>query len=285
MKFFLTGSTGILGSDLLQLLEANNHEVIAFSSVNINLSDNNEINKRVKGFNPDVILHCAALTNVDACEDNRAEALKINVIGTQNLAIAASRNGSRILYISSCGVYGNSKTDPYCELDATNPLNFHHYTKLLGEQRIREHNNDHLIIRPGWLFGGTVSHRKNFVEARRKEAANNPTLSSAVDKFGSPTYTYDLAKQIMFLIEKEHVGTFNAVNEGKASRYDYVNEIINLFNINTDLKGVTSDAFPRKATMPDNECLDNMNLNLTNANLMRNWKEAIKEYITTTYNI
>jgi dTDP-4-dehydrorhamnose reductase len=110
MKFFLTGSTGILGSDLLQLLEANNHEVIAFSSVNINLSDNNEINKRVKDFNPDVILHCAALTNVDACEDNRAEALKINVIGTQNLAIAASRNGSRILYISSCGVYGNRQT-------------------------------------------------------------------------------------------------------------------------------------------------------------------------------
>ena len=109
---------------------------------------------------------------------------------------------------------------------------------------------------------GLLRIEKNFVEARRKEALNSKLLKSASDKIGSPTYTLDLAKQILTLIENGYTGTFNAVNEGCASRVTYVAEIINLLKTGNTIEPVNSNAFPRKANMPDNECLENFNLKL-----------------------
>ncbi|MVN91197.1 SDR family oxidoreductase [Mucilaginibacter aquatilis] len=283
MKIFLTGSSGILGTELLKIAEQNNHTILHFNSSNIDLSDFSQILDRVNNFKPDVIIHCAAMTNVDLCEDDHVAALKINVLGTQNLAIASTRNNAKIVYISSCGVYGNGKVTPYNELDSTNPINYHHFTKLEGEKRIKEHSKDYLIVRTGWLFGGSKEHRKNFVEARRNEALKTAVLNSAIDKKGSPTYTLELANQIFFLLNKQYAGTFNIVNEGSATRFDYVSEIIKLLGLNNEIKGVDSNLFPRKANMPDNESLENMNLNLHQINQMSDWRTALKSYITNTY--
>lgn len=283
MKAFLTGASGILGTDIKSELEKNNWEVLGFSSKEIDITDIINVRKKVKDFKPDIVIHSAAMTNVDLCEDDKNAAILANIIGTHNLSVAAAENDMKIVYISSCGVYGNGKTAPHTELDATVPVNYHHYTKLEGEKRIKEHNSRYLIIRPGWLFGGTQLHKKNFVEARRKEAVNNPIIKSAMDKFGNPTYTLDLARQIIALIQSEIYGTFNAVNEGAASRFEYVSEIIRSFNMNNTLEPVTSNAFPRKANMPDNEVLENMFLTLRDLNQMRHWKEALHEYISTTY--
>ncbi|GAB2700820.1 dTDP-4-dehydrorhamnose reductase [Mucilaginibacter koreensis] len=285
MKVFLTGASGILGSDILNVLQQEGHEVLGFNSANIELGNLANVKQKVLDFRPEVVIHSAAMTNVDLCEDDNAAAITTNVIGSQNLAQVAAQVNARIVYISSCGVYGNGKTTPYTELDETQPLNYHHYTKLEGEKRVKEHNKDFLIIRPGWLFGGTTQHRKNFVEARRKEAINSTLLKSAFDKVGSPTYTLDLAKQLITLLQGGYLGTFNVVNEGCASRYDYVAEIVKLFNLPAQVEAVDSKAFPRRAAMPDNECLDNMYLRLRNINQMPHWKEAIKNYITHTYNI
>ncbi len=283
MKVFLTGASGILGSDILSQLQQDNHEVLGFNSAAIEISNLADVTRKVNDFRPDVVIHSAAMTNVDLCEDDKAAAVRTNVIGSQNLAQAAAQAGARIVYISSCGVYGNGKTEPYNELDATGPLNYHHYTKLEGEKRIKEHHKDFLIVRPGWLFGGTLQHKKNFVEARRKEATSTPLLKSAFDKVGSPTYTLDLARQLLFLIKESYLGTFNIVNEGCASRYDYVAEIVKLFGLTTRVEAVDSKSFPRRANMPDNECLENMYLNLRGINQMPHWKEALKNYITHTY--
>ena len=284
MKAFLTGASGILGTDIKAQLEKNNWEVWGFNSNEIDITDINNVRKKVVDFKPDHIIHSAAMTNVDLCEEDRKAAILTNVIGTHNMSLTANSADIPIVYISSCGVYGNSKATPYNELDFTNPVNYHHYTKLEGEKRIKEHNSRYLIIRPGWLFGGTQSHKKNFVEARRKEAQSNPVIKSAADKFGSPTYTLDLARQIIALIQAEIYGTFNAVNEGRASRFKYVSEIVSAFKMNNSLEPVNSNAFPRKANMPDNEVLENMFLTLRGLNQMRNWKEALHEYISTTYN-
>lgn len=285
MKVFLTGVSGILGSEIYNQLQSFDNEILAFNSQNINLSSFSDVKSKITDFRPDVVIHCAAMTNVDLCEDDKSAAIKTNIIGSQNMARAADKVCAKIVYISSCGVYGNAKSTPYNELDDTNPLTFHHYTKLEGEKRIKEHNKDFLIIRPGWLFGGTLQHKKNFVEARRKEAEKSAVMNSAIDKIGSPTYTLDLAKQILLLIKQDLGGVFNAVNEGSASRYEYVSEIVKLFKLDTIVEPVNSNAFPRKANMPDNECLHNMNLELNDVHQMRNWKEALKEYITTTYNL
>lgn len=283
MKAFLTGASGILGTDIKAELERNNWEVLGFNSKEIDITNLMDIKSKVKEFKPDLIIHSAAMTNVDLCEDDNKAAILANVIGTHNLSLTASATDTKIVYISSCGVYGNGKTAPHNELNATNPVNYHHYTKLIGEQRIKEHNSRFLVVRPGWLFGGTQLHKKNFVEARRKEASNNPVLKSAVDKFGCPTYTSDLAKQLITLLNKNVYGTFNIVNEGTASRFDYVSEIVKVFDLNNTMEPVNSNEFPRKANMPDNETLDNMHLTLRGLNSMRPWKDALKDYINTTY--
>ena len=285
MRVFLTGASGILGSDIAKQLELAEHEVLAFNSSNIDLWNYNDVRNKMDGFRPDIVIHSAAMTNVDLCEDDKHAALRTNVIGSKNISMAADKLNARIVYISSCGIYGSGKTEPYTELDHATPQTYHHYTKLEGENRVKEHNSQFLIIRPGWLFGGTLQHKKNFVEARRKEAEKSALISSAVDKVGSPTFTADLAKQIIHLIDQEQFGTFNAVNEGCASRHEYVSEIVRLFNYNTIVEPVNSNAFPRKANMPDNECLENLNLNLIKGNKMRNWKDALKDYISSTYNL
>jgi len=285
MKVFLTGASGILGSQINDQLKIADTEVLSFNSTNIEIGNYGDVKSKMLDFKPDVVIHCAAMTNVDLCEDDKNAAFLINVTGSRIMARAADKINAKIVYISSCGVYGNGKTSPYSELDDTNPLTYHHYTKIEGEKVIKEHNKDFLIIRPGWLFGGTPEHKKNFVEARRREASQSSVINSAIDKSGSPTYTLDLAKQILLLIQQDMGGTFNVVNEGYASRFEYVGEIVKLFKLNTIVEPVNSNAFPRKANMPDNECLQNLNLSLVNLNQMRDWRDALNEYVTTTYNL
>jgi dTDP-4-dehydrorhamnose reductase len=283
VKIFLTGATGILGTDIAVQLQCAGHEVLGFNSTNINIGDYNDVKQKVWDYSPDIVIHSAAMTNVDLCEDDKCSAVLINIIGSQNLSRAASSVNAKIIYISSCGVYGNGKSEPYNELDIPKPQTYHHYTKLEGELRVKEHNNNFLIIRPGWLFGGTLQHRKNFVEARRKEALTASVLKSAIDKVGSPTYTVDLAKQLITLISADQGGTFNIVNEGSASRFDYVSEIVKVLGLETVVEPVNSNEFPRKANMPDNEVLENLYLNLNQINSMRSWKDALKDYIISSY--
>jgi len=285
MKVFLTGESGILGSDLKSELLAAGHEVKGYNSTNIELGNLRDIQHKVRDFGANLVIHCAAMTNVDLCEEDKNSAILTNVIGSQNMAQAARQAGAKIVYISSCGVYGDTKYSPYNELDQTNPLTYHHFTKLEGEKRVKEQHNDFLIIRPGWLFGGTPAHKKNFVEARRREAASASILKSAADKSGSPTYTLHLARQIIHLLNNDAVGTFNAVNEGCASRFEYVAEIVRLFKLAVPVEPVNSNAFPRKANMPDNECLENLNLTLTGNLIMPDWKSALRDYITANYDI
>ena len=285
MKVFLTGESGILGNDIKKELEIRGDTVRGFNSQNIAIADYEDVKSKMEIFKPDLVIHAAAMTNVDLCEDDQDAANAINITGTKNIANAALATGAKLVYISSCGVYGNGKKTPYSEIDDTTPQTFHHKTKLEGEKWVTTLLKNYLIIRPGWLFGGTPQHKKNFVDARRREAGKSPQMSSAADKVGSPTYTLDLTKQILALVDNDLTGIFNVVNEGCASRYEYVKAIIELSNLNVMVNPVNSNEFPRKANMPDNECLENKSLNDNGVNIMRNWKEALKEYIEHTYNI
>ncbi|WP_428331700.1 SDR family oxidoreductase [Mucilaginibacter sp.] len=283
MNILLTGASGILGSDISSQLKESGHNVLGFSSSDIDLFSYQDVKTKVHDFKPEIVIHSAAVTNVDLCEEHHEIADQINIIGSENIAKASRKIDAKVIYISSCGVYGNGKISPYNESDETNPVTYHHYSKLEGEKRVRKFTKKFLIVRPGWLFGGTPQHKKNFVEARKKDAFNASLIKSAGDKFGSPTYTADLAKQILYLMEEGFNGTFNVVNEGCASRFEYVTEIVKLLKMSTIVESVNSDAFPRKANMPANECLENRNLSQANVNKMRSWKVALKEYINLTY--
>ncbi|MHA2344791.1 MAG: SDR family oxidoreductase [Candidatus Hodarchaeales archaeon] len=279
MKILFTGAKGMFASDFMNYLDVSSkHDLIGLNRNNLDITNRGSVKKVIKEKQPDVIIHSAAQTNVDLCEEKPEEAYKVNTFGTANVAYYAGTYGSRLVYISSCGLFGD-EFKAYSEYDPVVLKSVYSRSKYLGEEKIKKFCPDSFIIRPGWLFGGSKSHSKNFVYKRYLEAKSKGVIESVVDKFGSPTYTFHLAKKIMELLETDYFDTYNITNQGYSSRYDYVKEIVKNFGLKTEVKPVKSDRFPRSAPVPDCEVLDNMNLRFHGFSLLTSWKAAIKEYV------
>lgn len=279
MKFLFTGSGGMLASDFIDYLrQEGRHEIIAYNRQEMDITDRGRVRDVIEESRPDYIIHSAAQTNVDLCEEKPEEAYRVNTMGTGNVAYYSGKYGSTLVYISSPGLFGDEFKE-YNEYDPVVLKTIYARSKYLGEERVRQYCPESFIIRPGWLFGGRKEHGKNFVYKRYLEAKTRDVMESTTDKFGCPTYTLHLAKKIMELLKSDHYGTYHITNQGHGSRYDYITEIIMNFGLDTEIKPVTSDRFPRSAPVPDCEVLDNMNLRLYGFGPMPHWKEAIKEYI------
>ncbi len=279
MKVLVTGAEGMLGSDLCDLFQISDIDVVPMPRASLDIQDLAKVKQVITSERPHCVIHTAAITNVDECERDPNLAHSINTVGTWNVALACRKVDSILVYISSCGVFDGTKGEPYTEIDSPAPRTHYHKSKYLGERIVADLCKDYFIIRPGWLFGGKASHRRNFVEARRREAIAKPKIVSAKDKFGSPTYTADLAKQILNLIESEAFGLYHVANVGFASRYEYVKKIVELLGVKTEVSPVGSDAFPRPAPVPAWEALDNFYLKLRNLNQMRSWEASMEDYI------
>jgi dTDP-4-dehydrorhamnose reductase len=228
---------------------------------------------------PDCVVHTAAFTNVDESERSPELAYMVNTLGSCNVALACADAGAVMVYVSSCGVFDGKKGKPYTEFDQPSPLTHYHRSKYLGEESVARFCRRHFIVRPGWLFGGNLQHKRNFVEGRRREAMSKHEIVSANDKFGSPTYTVDFAKQVLDLIETQAFGTYHVANLGFASRYEYVMETIRCLGLPNQVTAVESDFFPRLAPVPDCEALDNMCLRMRGILIMRPWPEAMQDYV------
>lgn len=270
----------MLGADLAETSAAAGHDVIATSRETLDVTSLEGVQHAVTSMRPDCVVHCAAVTNVEECERNPELAYSANTLATWNVALACARADIPIVYVSSCGVFDGTKADLYTEFDTPAPRTHHHRSKFLGEQHVATHCRKHFIVRPGWLFGGSVVHKKNFVAARRREALANPVMVSAKDRFGSPTYTVDFANQVLHLIASEAYGTYHVVNLGLASRFEYVSEVIRTLSLPNEVKPVASDFFPRGAPVPVWEALDNTCLRMRGLLLMRPWQEALAEYVS-----
>lgn len=278
MKIFVTGSNGMLGSNLLKLLP---YKVVGFTSNELDITDSKNISTILEIEKPNIIIHTAAYTNVEDCEVNIDKTYKVNTIGTQNLVNYCINKDILFIYISSTGIYGTKKSkQPYNEFDEVNPTTIHHKSKYEAEKIVQNHLSKYLILRTGWLFGGDITHNKNFVYKRYLEAKNNKEIYSDDSQIGNPTYIKDFVKQIEILIENNQFGIFNCVNEAKnISRYDYVKEIVKSFEINCKVKKASKNLFKRIAPVSKNESSINYKLNLINLNKMRHWGICLKEYI------
>lgn len=278
MKILITGSGGVLGSSLLLM---NLYKVIGFTSKKLDVTNFQSVSRVLKKENPDVIIHTAAYTDVEGCEIHRDKAYQVNTLGTQNLVNCCIESKVLFIYISSTGIYGNQKKlEPYDEFDDVKPTTIHHKTKNEAEKIIQHHLSKYLILRTGWLFGGAKSSNKNFVYKRYLEAINNKVIYSDGTQIGSPTYVCDLVEQIQVLIESNQRGIFNCVNKnGGVSRYEYVKEIIKLFNLDCKVKKAKPRTFNRVAKVSRNESAVNYKLDFLDINVMRDWRLALKEYI------
>lgn len=277
----ITGSTGILGQQL-SITFAEGNDILACNRQVMDITDRKQVFKTVNQFGPDVIIHAAAFTNVEAAERDSDLAFAVNVFGTQNLVESTQGANPLFVYISSTGNYGVGRKDtPYTELDLVCPTTQYHLSKYQGEKVVHQHISRFLILRTGWLFGGDVLQTKNFVYKRFLEAQGKKVLYSDPNQSGSPTCVVDFSAQIRYLVEQKCLGVYNCVNEGVATRLEYVKKIIEYYDLPCEVLPIRGGRFKRVAAVSPNESAYNYNLNQRGLNIMHAWQESLQRYIAT----
>lgn len=267
MKILLTGASGMLGQDLSPVLEDVGAFVIETSSDNMDITDVAQVKNVLNCTHPDMVIHCAAYTNVDKAEEEPEKAELINVKGTENIAKVSAELDIPVVYISTDYVFDGSKNIPYTPEDAANTLNVYGKTKLAGEEMIKKYCKKYYIVRTSWLYG---HYGKNFVETMIS-MADKPELKVVDDQIGCPTWTVELANGILKLLSKPY-GTYHICGGGQTSWYGFAKEIFKNMNLDVNLIPCSSSEFPRPAKRPAYSAMDNQKL-------CRNWEAALRDYI------
>lgn len=278
MKVLITGANGMLGTDLTQLLTPQ-FEVTAIDIQQLDLIDNEATIDYITNLKPHIIINCAAYTNVDGCETEIDTAYKANAVAPRNIAVAANNINAKFLHISTDYVFDGETDKPYQEDDITNPLCIYGKSKLMGEDLIKSLSNKHYILRTQWLYG---KNGNNFAKTMLKLAGGSPSIKVVNDQFGSPTYTRDLCTVIEQVIKTENYGTYHITNSGVTSWYEFAKTIFALSNIEVDLKPCTTEEFPRPAHRPKFSKLNNYFWRINGFSELRNYKEALKDYLKET---
>lgn len=280
MKVLLTGGSGILGSAISKSLKSNGVDVQLYSRTSFSWSKNIENVNFFLDF--DCIIHAAANTNVEACESDPQSCYLDNTLLTERLANSAEQAGCKFVYISSTGIYGSSKeAEPYTEYDAVMPTTHHHASKWLGEKAVNSHCSNPLILRAGWIFGGAPENPKNFVARRIEEAINAKfkKIQSNSQQRGVPTFANDFAFKLCEMLKRDEIGTFNIVNQGFASRMEYVTRILEIAEIDVEILPTQSDAFERMAKVSANETAVGLKLSQLRYAPLPHWETSLKRYI------
>ncbi|MBZ4687976.1 MAG: rfbD [Clostridiales bacterium] len=275
MKILVTGSDGMLGSDLVDVLSQEN-EVIAATLNDFDITDIDKTLSWLKNSKPDIVIHSAAYTDVDGCESNIDTAYKVNGLGARNIALACNELDAAMVYISTDYVFDGEKGTAYTEFDDTNPLSIYGKSKLAGENYVKSLLNRYYIVRTSWLYG---KNGKNFVTTMINLSKKMDELKVVNDQIGSPTYTPDLAKAVSQLIRKPTYGIYNITNSDYCSWFDYAREIFKIANINIKVYPTTTEEFNRPAPRPKYSVLDNYCWKLEGYKPLRSYREALKEYI------
>ena len=284
-KILLTGCNGQLGRAIRREygegVEFLLTELSAEDGIEaLDISDASQVRSAVEAFRPEVIINCAAYTNVDGCEKNYDLAYSANSIGPKNLAEAAAKYNSRLVHISTDYVFRGDGTRPYVETDEPDPISAYGRTKLLAEEYIKDTFDDYLILRTAWLYG----EGKNFVRTMLRVAENHDEVSVVCDQQGSPTSAAELAAMIHFLLDQKASGIFHATCEGDTNWADFTEEIYRLAKKDVKVHHVTSEQYaaanPDAASRPKYSILENAHLKeLTDEFSMAFWKDAIAEYM------
>ena len=287
VRILITGGSGMLGSDLLESLGSLvGTQIVAPGSGELDICDKRTVDKCVQKISPDIIINCAAFTDVDGCESEKERATLVNALGPGNLARAAKGARAFFIHISTDYIFDGKKGAPYTEEDEPNPLNVYGKTKLEGERLVTGAGGDWLILRTSWLYG---ARRKNFVKTILGLCEKHDEISVVTDQRGSPTYTEDLARAIMALIQKcqtSEVGgwtIFHIANKGSASRFELAQEIIRLVGKDTKVRPITSSQWPRPAKVPADSSLDISKFEGETNIALRPWQEALADFLATLH--
>ncbi|MGC8667946.1 MAG: dTDP-4-dehydrorhamnose reductase [Chthonomonadales bacterium] len=281
MRVLVTGSGGMLGREVCTALLRRGYEVVPAGlrrgEVLQDLAEIEGTVRMVQAAQPDVVIHCAAYTDVDGAEEDPATAFRVNATGTWNLAIACCRKDVPLCAISTDFVFDGLKPDPYTEWDEPRPINVYGASKLAAERAIREVWPKHWIVRTAWLYG---VHGRCFPEAVLAAAEREHTLNVVADQTGSPTYAGDLAAALAALISTPYFGTYHIANSGRATRYEFAKAILQMAHgASAAVHPIVSSDRPSPARRPRNSALASAREEVPGYGPMRPWPQALAEYI------
>lgn len=278
MKILITGAKGLLGHALVQTLKSDT--LILAGRDELDVTKFEDFKKYASKVNPDVIIHCAAMTDVDACETGKSQAYLVNAVGCGYAAAVSRLIDARLISISTDYVFDGKQSGPYGEEDAANGGNsVYGRSKFIGEEFIRGLNPNHVIIRTAWLYG---RGGKNFVDSMLSLSRKGvPELKVVSDQRGNPTSAASVAEKIGEILQKPDIqGVVHITNEGSASRYEFAGEIFRLANISQRVVPCTSAQFPRPAPRPNNSCLAKNALRRYGLSPMPDWRSELKAYLS-----
>ena len=278
MTILVLGAGGLLGSAFVDRFQANG--VVAAGRDRLIGSHLHALDRLIEDAEPDVVVNCAADTDVEGAERDASASSLANEQLPGRVAAACRSCGAVLVQVSSTGCYGDYKGEPFDDDDVARPTTTHHRHKLAGEDRVRQSGCEALILRTGWLFGGKPNVRKNFVWNRLMEARFKSQLASDPFQRGNPTLTRNVASQCALLLERGIRGTFNCVSGPATSRLDYVREIIRCSNLPCEVRA-TDAPFRRLAQVSPNEAATNRRLEEIGLAIMKTLTETLPAYISS----
>ena len=276
MKVFVTGVRGQLGYDVVNELEKRGLEAIGVDIQEMDITDADSVNNVIGEAAPDAVIHCAAYTAVDAAEDNEELCRKVNAQGTQNIANMCKRLDIPMIYISTDYVFDGQGERPWLPEDERAPLNIYGQTKYEGELAVQNTLDKYFIVRIAWVFG---INGKNFIKTMLNLGKTRDHLTVVNDQFGSPTYTYDLARLLVDMILTDKYGIYHATNEGICTWYEFACEIFRQAGITVDVAPVTADQYPAKAKRPSNSRMSKDKLEENGFERLPSWQDALGRYL------
>ncbi len=276
MKVMVTGITGQLGFDVMRELAKRNIEAIGAARKDFDLTDGGSMKKFIERHKPDAIIHCAAYTAVDKAEDESELAMEINARAVERLATLAREIDAKLIHISTDYVFPGDGAEPYEVGDRKAPTNAYGRSKLEGERAVERLMEKFFIVRISWVFG---INGKNFVRTMLRLSETRDRLTVVDDQIGSPTYTADLARLLVEMVQTDRYGIYHATNEGFCSWAEFAAEIFRQAEVPTVVEPVPSSAYPTKAVRPKNSRLSKKSLDAAGFERLPSWKDAVGRYL------
>lgn len=276
MKVWITGANGQIGMAITALLRKEPDMEVLATDLDVDITGQETVKEYADANHPDVIINCAALTDLATCERNPEAAYKVNALGARNMGVAARRIGAKLIHMSTDDVFDGTIEKPLNEFDKTNPFTVYGKSKWAGEEFVRELVPKHMIIRSSWIYGDASD---NYISYICDGLLNDDTIYVPMDQVSTPTSADELAKVIVKLVHSTEYGVYHASCEGSCSRYQYVKEIVKLTGKPINVEPLMAGENPSTVNRPRFTILDNFMLRISGIYEMPDWKTALAEYI------
>ena len=277
MRILVTGANGQLGNEMQVLAKENPQHTYYFTDVQeLDICDKQAVWAYIAEKRIELIVNCAAYTAVDKAEDNPELAYKLNCEAAKELASAAQFNGAAMIQVSTDYVFDGEGTRPWEPEDERHPLNVYGQTKYEGELAVQNTLEKYFIVRISWVFG---VNGKNFIKTMLNLGKTHDHLTVVNDQFGSPTYTYDLARLLVDMILTDKYGIYHATNEGICNWYEFACEIFRQAGMKVDVAPVPASEYPTKAKRPENSRMSKAKLTENGFVRLPSWQDALERYL------